>query len=737
MWDRWLTCQPGIGWLLRFCVAVAMCLGMLSGAPLHAQTTVTADWTNLGLGNFGAVPNGATLTAGPRTITVEQSSVTDGGTFVPSYSTDFVSYYGFDISTQTGPLLYNFDNNRYDPDDKVISTFTFDQAVSGLAFRLLHVDRGTTAWDAVEVYYDTGNGTFQNAATNPLFYTTGSANARTNNSYVNGFTGTSASGLTSTAGDIAFSFGTTQVKRIRIVYFSGEQNGNSDPAGNAQYIGLSDMTFAFTGTFADLSLTKTVSSATPSTGSTITYTLSLTAATGSAASSNVTVRDILPPGASFVSSSGYGTYNSATGIWTVASITAGQTRQLTITAQVTASSGATITNTAEIWTAPNFDLDSTPGNGVTTEDDYASVSFTVAGTQTAGTPPTLICPRGSTLFDWDTRAWTAGSTSNSYAVTNIGTIGFNITSQAGFASQASLGGQTPALAGSAVGGNTGGLPGTQLSLHLFIDFTTQSQTSTTTITLPTAVPGLQFTIFDVDFAANDFADKVTVTGTFSGASVTPTLTNGSANYVAGNVAIGTTGSDANQANGNVVVTFASAVDTITIVYGNHTTAPADPDGQAIAIHDITFCNPQANIQVSKTSISYNNGTDPVYALPGNDMVYTISVTNTGTGTLTSNSMFIVDPLPANVTFFNGDANGSAPGTDPVNFTDASSGLTFTYATDVRYATSAPASFAACTYTPAAGYDANVKYICINPKGAMRANTGTPPGFSVSFRSRIK
>jgi hypothetical protein len=65
-------------------------------------------------------------------------------------------------------------------------------------------------------------------------------------------------------------------------------------------------------------------------------------------------------------------------------------------------------------------------------------------------------------------------------------------------------------------------------------------------------------------------------------------------------------------------------------------------------------------------------------------------------------------------------------------------LTFTLATDVRYSNSgtAPASFAACTYTPSAGYDPNVRYLCLNPKGQMLA--GNPdPTFSAQFRVRIK
>jgi len=68
-----------------------------------------------------------------------------------------------------------------------------------------------------------------------------------------------------------------------------------------------------------------------------------------------------------------------------------------------------------------------------------------------------------------------------------------------------------------------------------------------------------------------------------------------------------------------------------------------------------------------------------------------------------------------------------------------SGLTLT-PVDIRYsdAITAPASFAACTYTPNAGYDENVRHICFNPKGRLKAGSlETNTDFEVSFRVRIK
>lgn len=397
--------------------------------------------------------------------------------------------------------------------------------------------------------------------------------------------------------------------------------------------------------YADLSVTKTVSNASPANGATISYALGV----ASAAASNLTatgvqVLDLLPLGVTFVSASGSGSYNSGTGIWTVGTLAPGASASITITVSVTATSGATVTNGAEVFASSVADLDSTPNNGSTLEDDDAFASFTVAGARTAGTPPTLVCPVGSTLLDWNSQSWTSGSATGSATLTAIGTVNFSVATQGTYNAPLAL-----------TSDNTGGFGAGQLSLFQSIEYTDRSQVTTTTVTLPTAVPGVQFTVLDVDFAINDFADKLTVTGTFNGASVTPVLTNGIANYVTGNVAIGDAASSPPQANGNVVVTFASPVDTIMITYGNHTTAPADPDGQAISIYDFNFCRPQTNLSVTKVSTVVSDGVSASNpkAVPAAILRYCILVSNSGSATATN--IAVADILPATVTYIPGTA----------------------------------------------------------------------------------
>ena len=406
--------------------------------------------------------------------------------------------------------------------------------------------------------------------------------------------------------------------------------------------------------YADLSLSKSVSNNSPANGTSINYTLSLTnSGSSTQTATGVTVADSLPLGVSYTSHSGYGSYSSGSGTWTVPSIAPGQTRTLTITATVTATSGATVTNTAEVTASSIVDSDSTPGNSLSSEDDYDTAIFTVSGTRTAGTPPSLsaVClPINQTLFDWNTRSWTAGALNTSYAVTNIGTINFAISTNGTFVNSSP----------DDTSDNSGGFGGTQQALYQFLEYTTQSQVATTVLTLPTAVPGLQFTVLDIDFAANDFADKLTITGSFNGSPVIPVLTNGIANYVIGNVAIGDAGAGGTSADGNVVVTFLSPVDTVTIVYGNHTTAPSDPDGQAASIYDFNFCNPETTLSVTKISsvISdpVNDETDP-YAIPGAVIEYCILVSNPGSATATS--VTATDTLPANISYSAGTMNSGS------------------------------------------------------------------------------
>ncbi|MDQ6473090.1 gliding motility-associated C-terminal domain-containing protein [Flavobacterium sp. LHD-80] len=123
---------------------------------------------------------------------------------------------------------------------------------------------------------------------------------------------------------------------------------------------------------SDLSITKTVSNATPVVGTPVTFAVIVTNS-GPQDNTGVQITDLLPSGYTYNSFTvSTGAYDPITGVWTVGNLVNGKFETLQVTATVNAS--GIYLNTAEITAANVFDPDSTPNNGITTEDDYAEVS---------------------------------------------------------------------------------------------------------------------------------------------------------------------------------------------------------------------------------------------------------------------------------------------------------------------------------------------------------------------------
>lgn len=141
------------------------------------------------------------------------------------------------------------------------------------------------------------------------------------------------------------------------------------------------------------------------------------------------------------------------------------------------------------------------------------------------------------------------------------------------------------------------------------------------------------------------------------------------------------------------------------------------------------------LSAAKNVAVYDPFNQGLYALPGTDVIYTITVENTGTGGVDSGSLVLIDAMPAEVIFFNGDIDDAGPEVDPITFQDTGGGLSFDPNADIGFSSDAthPGNFSNCTYTPIAGYDPDVTYICINPKGVMAGQST----MSVSFRARIE
>ena len=479
--------------------------------------------------------------------------------------------------------------------------------------------------------------------------------------------------------------------------------------------------------YVDLSLVYEVSDASPTHGAEITYDMSVTnSAAAISTATGVMVSAPMPAGAVYAGSTGDGTYDAASGIWTVGSIAPATTRTLTITALVDATSRAVVASTAELIAADPIDLDSTPGNLDPAEDDQATASFTVSGSG-AGTPPTLTCTAGTTQLDWDSGShdWVAGTTDNALAVPGLGSVAFSLSNPGLWVHNFGYGGQSPTVHDAVNGGYTG-----QKALIEYVNLPNKTAVATTVISLPDFTQGAQFRIFDVDYEGDAFqryADHVTVEGRYGGATVYPTLTNGLSNHVIGNEAFGDGTSDAGSANGTIVVTFADPIDQIVIHYGNHSAAPGDPGLQEIALGDLTFCKPYAAISLTTVSTvksdPVNAATEPK-AIPGAEIEYLVSVANAGFSPTDTDSVVITDGAPPGTKIcFDTAASG-----EPIVFLDGTppSGLTYAYAgltnaTDSLFFSSDGG--ASWTYQPTAdadGCDAGITHFQLRPSGTLAA-----------------
>jgi len=125
----------------------------------------------------------------------------------------------------------------------------------------------------------------------------------------------------------------------------------------------------------DLSLTASVTNPKAPVGATVTYVVTVSNSANLSAASGVTVKDVLPPGFTYVSDNSGGFYDSTARTWNVDRLDSGSSRTLQVVATVT--SGGTKTNVAQISSANEIDLDSSPNNApLVSEDDDATVSLT-------------------------------------------------------------------------------------------------------------------------------------------------------------------------------------------------------------------------------------------------------------------------------------------------------------------------------------------------------------------------
>ncbi len=122
----------------------------------------------------------------------------------------------------------------------------------------------------------------------------------------------------------------------------------------------------------DLSVTKTVSNATPTMGNVVTFTITVSNAAGLSDATGVSITDVVPSGYNNITAiSNGGTAVGNTITWSGLTIPSGSSVALTFNATVLTT--GIYVNMAQVSAATETDIDSTPNNSISTEDDQDDV----------------------------------------------------------------------------------------------------------------------------------------------------------------------------------------------------------------------------------------------------------------------------------------------------------------------------------------------------------------------------
>lgn len=275
-----------------------------------------------------------------------------------------------------------------------------------------------------------------------------------------------------------------------------------------------------------------------------------------------------------------------------------------------------------------------------------------------------------------------------------------------------------------------------------------------TFTFATPVRDATIALSNLDYALLTHRDWIMASGTSSAGSYVPAIVtpfgqanntgpfaNGASTLTLGptttpftvtaSQAAGTSNSAATSPAGDLSISFAQPVTSIELRYGNYPLQLLEllTGAQLLGIRSISFC-PLPVIGVSKASAPYVTAAgDPArFAAPGADVLYAITVTNTGGSPVDLSSMLLADALPPQMIFYNGDIDDGGPLTGNFEFTGGSSGLSLAPG-NLAYSNNGGTTYA---YAPSAGYDPAVNALRIGPVGTMAANSS----FTIRFRARV-
>jgi uncharacterized repeat protein (TIGR01451 family) len=288
------------------------------------------------------------------------------------------------------------------------------------------------------------------------------------------------------------------------------------------------------------------------------------------------------------------------------------------------------------------------------------------------------------------------------------------------------------------------------------DVSANSRVAVVRFTFATPIRDFTVQVNDVDFLADQFRDWIQINGINGASSFDPSITtpHGNNNTPTGpksaansTLLLGATSSplsltvrqagglsaNPNNANGGTLTAvFAAPVTEVQVRYGNFPLSSGETvtGQQAIGIQSISYCPmPQLTVTKSSTPLSSAAADPNRFNIPDADVVYAVTVSNSDTSPVDLNALVLTDVLPPAITFRNSDFDDAGPVATNFEFVPGATGLTMA-SSDIAFSNNGGSSYG---YAPAAGYDAAINAIRLNPKGQMAANSS----FTVRFRARIK
>ncbi|RDZ29314.1 CARDB domain-containing protein [Lysobacter silvisoli] len=413
---------------------------------------------------------------------------------------------------------------------------------------------------------------------------------------------------------------------------------------------------------SDLAIVKTVSNASPNVGDNVVFTLTVTN-NGPSDAAGVSVADLLPSGYTYVSDDGAGAYVSGTGAWTIGTLANGASTALQITATVNAA--GTYANTATVTSTTS---DPTPGNNTSTSTpgpvptaDLAIVKTASNNSPTVGTNVTFtltvtnngpsdatsvsvadllpsgytyVSDNGAGAYVSGTGAWTIGTLANGASTSLQITATVNATGT--YANTATV---TSATNDPTPGNNTStATPGPVASSDLAITKVASSNT-------PTVGTNVTFTLTVTNNGPSDA----------TGVSVADLLPNGYA-YVSDNGAgayvpgtgAWTIGNLANGASASLQIT---ALVNAAGSYANTATVTSTTSDPTPGNNTST----STPTPVASADLSIDKDDAGASVVPGNNVVYTLTVANAGPSDAAA--VQVSDVIPAGLGFVSAAGTG--------------------------------------------------------------------------------